>query len=336
MDLSATRIQTDIEFDRDGRQVGDFKLRPSDNSRSLGYHPVPVACLKNGDGPTLLVCGGTHGDEFEGTVAIMRLIHDLDVTRLRGRLILVPALNGPAMQAFARCSPLDGGNLNRCFPGDRNGTTTQQIAHLIESVVLPECDAAIDIHSGGKASEFVPLTMYAPGNSALGQRNHELARVFGAPWCWVMSEVNDDRSLNSAALRQQVPMIATELGGGGRVNREYAQLAGDGINRVMQHLGMWVGSDTGHRPAIQYMNIPASTYTVFAVTDGLFVPAHGLATRVEENESLGEILHVFEPERQPTVVLAPESGLIMSQTEYGIVSRGDYLVQLAQTIDAPE
>jgi len=336
MDLSATRIKTELDFDCDGRQIGDFRLRPSDNTRSLGYHPIPVACLKNGQGPTLLVCGGTHGDEFEGTAAIMRLIHDLDISRLSGRLILFPALNGPAMQDFARCSPLDGGNLNRCFPGDRNGTATYQIAHLIESVVLPECDAAIDIHSGGKASEFVPLSMYAPGNGVLGKRNHALASVFGAPYCWIMSEVNDDRSLNSAALRQKVPMIATELGGGGRVNSRYLRLASDGIGRIMQHLGMWELKNTDFKPSTQYMKIPASTYSIFASADGLFVPAHDLATTVESGESVGEIYHVFEPERPPTDVLASVSGMIMSQSEYGNVTRGDYLVQLAQPVEAAE
>ena len=69
MDWSLTRISTDLDFERDGRQIGDLRLPFSDDSQPLGYHPIPVAVLRNGEGPSLLLLGGTHGDEFEGPVS---------------------------------------------------------------------------------------------------------------------------------------------------------------------------------------------------------------------------------------------------------------------------
>ncbi len=159
MDWSLTRISTDLDFERDGRQIGDLRLPFSNNDQPLGYHSIPVAVLKNGAGPSLLLLGGTHGDEFEGPAAIMKTVHGLDPSKLRGRVIALPALNAPALAASSRCSPIDGGNLNRAFPGDRDGGPTAMIAQMVEQVLLPRCDAVIDIHSGGKASVFAPCAL---------------------------------------------------------------------------------------------------------------------------------------------------------------------------------
>ncbi len=328
MNFSLSKIHTDVDFGRDGRQIGDLRLRPSDNTRSLGYHPVPVACFKNGAGPTLLVTGGTHGDEFEGPAALMHLMHTLDATQLKGRLIMIPALNGPALRASTRCSPIDDVNLNRCFPGNANGTASEKIAHLIEAVILPHCDAAIDIHSGGRASEFVPLTMYMPCAGDLGTDNHRIAAAFGAPWCWIMGDSNDSGSVNGAAARQNVPMFATELGGGGNVNPEHVQLAVDGILRTMQTLGMYDGAPDTDTTSIQYFTVPATSYTLFAARDGLFAPATGIGQSVTRGDTVGVIYSIFEPERKPLVVSATVDGIIVSCTHNGQVERGDFLLQL--------
>ena len=107
--------------------------------------------------------------------------------------------------------------MNRAFPGDANGGPTQMLAHFIETCLLPECDAAIDLHSGGKAAVFAPcvLTQADDGNSHIGKRNMALADAFGAPFIWLSGRHNDNRSVNAAAARQGVSMIAAELGGGG-------------------------------------------------------------------------------------------------------------------------
>ncbi len=332
INLDASRLKTDVDFARQGRQTGDFRLRPSDNSKALGYHPVPVFCLQNGEGPTLVVTGGTHGDEFEGPAAILRLMHRLDLEKLNGRLIMFPALNAPAVKASLRCSPLDDGNLNRAFPGDADGSPTEQIAYLIEHCILPGADAAIDIHSGGRASEFVPLSMYVPSTGELGERNRALADAFRAPYCWVMGVGNDNRTVNSAAERQGVPMFATELGGGGNVNTEYVRLACDGILRVLQSLGMWQAPLVAATQATTYFRIPATDFTLFAPRDGLFVPAKTPGSRFSKGEAVGDIYSIFEPEREPCTLVAPHSSLMISQTRYGQVERGDFLMQLSDEI----
>jgi glycine cleavage system H protein len=106
-------------------------------------------------GTTVVAIGGTHGDEYEGPVGLKNLIQALDPASLvAGRLIVIPVLNVPAFQAGERASPLDGGNMNRVFPGDANGTITQRIARFVTDEVLARSDVVLDIHSGGKGFEI--------------------------------------------------------------------------------------------------------------------------------------------------------------------------------------
>ncbi|OJI92401.1 hypothetical protein LY10_03105 [Planktotalea frisia] len=104
----------------------------------LGYHPVPIISFKNGDGPVALMIAGTHGDEFEGPSALMRLVDDLSLKDISGQIIIVPALNATAVRASERCSPLDGVNLNRAFPGDPLGSISEQIAYYTAATPKPE------------------------------------------------------------------------------------------------------------------------------------------------------------------------------------------------------
>jgi predicted deacylase len=156
MTSTPSRIRTTIALDVEGRRFGQYRIPYSDNTQPYG-HVGPIAVLASGHGPTLVLTGGVHGDEYAGPVAIMRLAHELGLDKLNGRLILLPALNAPAVKAASRCSPLDGGNLNRAFPGDPDGGPTAMIAHWLETRVLPHCDGAIDFHSGGRASDNQPV-----------------------------------------------------------------------------------------------------------------------------------------------------------------------------------
>ena len=326
MDWSKTDISATIDFNAQGRQIGDLRVPWSGNEQPLGYLPVPVAVLNNGTGPTLLLAGGTHGDEYEGPALLLRLLHAFDPVHLQGRIIMFPALNAPAVAARSRCSPLDGGNLNRAFPGDKRGGPTGMIAQFVEEVVLPECDAAIDIHSGGIAGVFAPLAMVYLGAGSADEKSLALAEAFNAPYTWAAG-FTEQGTFNAAARRKDVPMIATELGGGGNVNPHMVQLAADGLLRVMHYLGMLDGSvdvpGPGHATLDINVNMDGKLY---ATTEGLFVPAVIPEQPVKQGEAAGVIYSVAEPERAPSKYHFVEDGIVLSVANRGMVSRGELLV----------
>jgi len=132
-----SRLSPEIDLDRDGKQTGFLRLPYSVHRSAYGWIPIPIASIGNGKGPRILLMAGNHGDEYEGQVALGRLIRTLEPAEIHGRIIILPSANFPAAMAGSRTSPLDGGNLNRLFPGDPSGGPTAQIAYTSRANYCP-------------------------------------------------------------------------------------------------------------------------------------------------------------------------------------------------------
>ena len=111
-------VRATVDFEKSGRQTGFIQVPLSVHDGAWGVIPIPIAVISNGRGPTLILEGGNHGDEYEGPIALGELIRELDPGAVSGRLISIPAINLPAVMAACRTSPLDDLNFNRAFPGN--------------------------------------------------------------------------------------------------------------------------------------------------------------------------------------------------------------------------
>lgn len=323
-----------VDLEQSGRQIGDLQLKWSDNRQPIGCYPVPIICIANGSGPTLLLTGGVHGDEFEGPAALMRLVQSLSPQQLRGRVIILPALNSPALLASSRVSPLDHLNMNRAFPGDADGSPTQMLAHFVEQVLLPQCDAAIDLHSGGKATRFAACVLtQTHSGSTTDQSNLALAQAFGAPYLWLAGKQNDDRSLNAAAQRQGVSMIAVELGGGGGCDPAMTELAELGLKRCLSHLGMVQQPDDPPQFDSIMLELASSEQNFMASASGLFDRGFSIGDEVEAGQVAGWLHFINEPERPSLRLEFPCPGLIMAHADRGMVERGEMLALIARKRD---
>ena len=124
-------LRPTVDFDADGVQHGYLKIPYSGDDSAWGAVMIPVTVIKNGNGPTALLTGGNHGDEYEGPIALWDLTKGLSNEQIQGRVIIIPAMNYPAFRAGKRTSPLDGGNMNRAFPGNAEGSITEIIADYL-------------------------------------------------------------------------------------------------------------------------------------------------------------------------------------------------------------
>lgn len=328
---SDSRIQISIDLDRQGRQVGDLLLKWSDNRQPLGHYPIPIICLAGGEGPTLLLTGGVHGDEFEGPVALMRLLQNLSAEQLLGRVIILPAVNAPALMASSRISPLDQVNLNRAFPGDADGSPTRMLAHFIEEVLMPQCDAVIDLHSGGKAAVFASCVLaQVDAGVATGDRNMALARAFGAPYIWCAGEHNDSRSVNAAALRKGVPMIAAELGGGGGCDPDLTDFAERAVRRCLAYLGITRETVPVENKNPLLVKFPDAGQNFTAPAAGLFDRQFTIGDEVRVDQAAGWLHFIDEPGRASMELRFPRSGIVFAYGNRGLVARGETLALIAQ------
>ena len=110
-----------VNYDRDGVQHGFLKLPHSHDGSAWGHVMTPITVVRNGEGPTALLTGGNHGDEYEGITALLKLANGLQAEQITGRVIIIPMLNHPAVLNGTRTSPLDGGNLAKNAGGSHPG-----------------------------------------------------------------------------------------------------------------------------------------------------------------------------------------------------------------------
>ena len=331
MSKPVSRISSEIDFNLEGKQVGFLRLPHSVHRSAYGWIPIPVACIKNGEGPTVLLMAGNHGDEYEGQIGHGVLLRTLEASDVKGRIILLTSANFPAAMAGMRTSPIDEGNLNRSFPGDTNGGVTAQIAWYIEHVLLPQCDYVFDLHSGGSSLMYLP--------SALCRRNSdpnkmlqslEILKLMGAPAAYVAdSPQGDDRTLTAAAGRQGVVHFGSELGGGGTLTPAALRVAIDGIRRALKHLGILKASvSVAPAEPTQLLQVRGADYFVYAPDSGLFEPLVELGETVEAGQAAGRIHFHDTPWREPSVAYFKREGIALCKRMMCRTERGDCLFHL--------
>ncbi len=225
-----SRISTGIDFDRDGKQVGYLNLPHSSDISAHGNICIPIAVIRNGDGPTALFEGGNHGDEYEGQVGLLKLIRSLQPDQIRGRVIILPSANFPAVEAGTRNSPIDGGNLNRSFPGDPNGGPTDMIAHYVDALIA-QADIFVDLHSGGRTLRFLPYVMTRLTPRTPQAANMAALHAFGAPVGVVAGPEREERYAWSSAERRGIPCLTGEFGGSGQLSIEGLRIVERGVQR---------------------------------------------------------------------------------------------------------
>ena len=302
-------IAATVDFHADGKQHGFLKLPYSHDLSAWGMIMVPITVVRNGQGPTALLTGGNHGDEYEGPAALFDLAHSLDPDAVSGRVIIVPAMNYPAFRAGTRTSPIDGGNMNRSFPGRPDGTVTQKIADYFQRVLLPMADLVADLHSGGKTLEFLP---------------------FAAPWSARMLELDAVGMYDTAAEELGKVFVTTELGGGGTLRAETMRIAKRGLRNLLAHAGILAGEP---EPApTQWLDMPGADCFVASESEGLLEPLVGLGAVVTAGMPIAQVHRIDRTGEPPAVYRARLDGLLIARHFPGLVAMGDCLGVMAVTV----
>ena len=323
-------LHCNLDFEQDGKRFGNIELGYSNNQHAFAKIPVPVICIKNGSGPTLLLSAGNHGDEYEGQVILRKLIHDIQASDINGRLIFLPALNYPAMLDNARVSPLDQGNMNRSFPGVADGTPTAAIADFVTRELLPLADAGLDLHSGGSTAYYLPCTyLCTAADSEMTQKNLALIDAFNAPNTFVVRGENATSGFDPVANRAGVPFISTELYGGANVDPTATAMGLQGVKNVMSQLGI-ISEQIDRRPETRFFDgIEGSCY-LSAPYSAIFEPNVELGDEVSAGDVAGYLYSVEEVERTPLAIQFEQSGTVLVRRNGARVQRGSHLFLVAR------
>lgn len=259
--------------------------------------PVALTALVargNQSGQSMVVIGGVHGDEFEGPMAILKVFEELEPATMRGTFIGLPVVNPPAFDAGTRASPLDGQNLARVFPGKRDGTVSEQIAHVLLEHVFPLGDLLLDHHSAGVKYEC-PLTCgFYLLDGEIGRISKEASLVFGAEVVWG-SPLNHGRTISEAVRFKQIPSIYTETTGGGGVRPPDLAAYVRGTLNVMKYLGIVPGRPETQTPVLYLESTDADRdfdKAINSTCSGLIEPKVRSLEKVQKGQVLGIIYGV--------------------------------------------
>lgn len=328
-------ITASVDYNRTGFQSGSLLLPFSHDRSGYGHIPIPISVLKRGDGPTVLLTGGNHGDEFEGPVALMKLIRRLPDLEIAGRVIVIPGLNFPALLNGSRTSPIDGGNLNRMFPGKRNGSLTELIAHYVDTVLIPMADFVFDIHAGGLSTNYLPtLLAYPPIDAERRKVYRNIVEAFGAPRVMIADMLGEDRTFGAAVERQGTLFLCGEFGGHATCGIEGTRIVEQGLDRLLKVVGVLKG-DCAPSPRIasRLLQVLGAQHYVFAPIGGIFEPLFSLGNEVEKGQLAGRIYDPRHPCAAPVDVHFEGRGLAICIRTLARVEPGDCLGHLAQDTD---
>ncbi|ACP23768.1 succinylglutamate desuccinylase/aspartoacylase family protein (plasmid) [Sinorhizobium fredii NGR234] len=329
--LRPSPISATVDFEADGVQHGFLRLPYSRDDSAWGSVMIPITVIKNGEGPTALLTGGNHGDEYEGPIALFDLALKLDPAEVRGRVIIVPAMNYPAFLAGTRTSPIDKGNMNRSFPGKPDGTVTEKIADYFQRILLPLADIVLDFHSGGRTLDFLPFcAAHILPDKAQEAKAFEFVRAFGAPYSMKMLEIDAVGMYDTAAEDMGKIFITTELGGGGSATALTAAIAKRGVANVLRHAGIIAG-EIDAQPT-RWLDMPSDDCFAFAEDGGLVEFLFDLGDTVEQDAVIARILPVGRTGAKPFEVRARMSGLLAARHYPGLIKAGDCCAVLAVTV----
>ncbi|MDA0748861.1 MAG: succinylglutamate desuccinylase/aspartoacylase family protein [bacterium] len=286
---------------------------------------LPVVLL-NGTRPgrTLYVQAISDGDELNGIAVIRRVLKRLDPDTLKGRVIAVLMVNFHAFHAGQSVSPVDEKKMNRCFPGRKDGTSSERIAYQLFHSAVQQADLCIDLHQGGIRPMIDEVRVRADRRKRIHRACLELARVFGIGY--ILDSRGPDGQLARAAPDENIPTIDPELGGCIGWDEESIQKGVVGVENVLKHYGFISGT-----PQIPERQVVVDGHLALISNRGGFVEYHAaLYDHLQKGAPVADITDPFGKVLE--TLYAPQESILWSRTLRPMVSSGECVATVGKNI----
>lgn len=328
------RLTHSIDFGRRGQKLWSARVAYQGKAVGRGSYGLPVYVSNNGYGPALLLTAGAHGDEFEGPACLWSMIQAGVFDSIKGRVIILPALNPPALDARQRRSPIDGQDMNRSYPGDKSGSPTDLVADFVSTEIVSQVDAVFDLHAGGNGEFICPSIMtLATSNQRLLRRSVGAMHASGLPVMVVTNEFSDHGMLDGEALRQGKVFGCAELGSAATLTVESLANSRTAVMNILCHLGM-LESDfraiTWTKSVERlYLRLEDERRILHSPVSGFFLPRCGVGDRVEPGDPIGDLIMV-PTSKEPVTIRSPGGGVVYVLAGGGPVATRQQLAVVAE------
>ncbi len=285
---------------------------------------LPVAVINGAaDGKRLYVQAVSDGDELNGLGVLRRFVPQVDPDELAGEILIVGIVNYHAFQVAEHRNPIDDTKMNRVYPGNENGTSSERIAKVTFDAAVGS-DLVIDLHQGS-TSRMIDETRVRCGKR---HRKHteclKLAKAFGCGY--ILDQKGPDGQLARAAPDEGIPTIDPELGGAVGLDERSVEIGVEGLFNVLREYDFLRGM------ADIEPHVRASGFDQYGSPSGGLVDfAVDLGDRVSAGDRLFTITDVFGTEK--SAVTADNDGIFWRTRRLPQVATGEYICSVGTDID---
>jgi uncharacterized protein len=280
-------------------------------------------------GPVGFISGGMHGDEINGMMLVKKFVEDFIKggfeKDMKGELIVLPLLNSTGFAKGQRRSAVDGLDLNRCFPGKKNGTFGEQFAKELFDKFFSKADFGIDCHDAGTSSALLPHTRVGACEDEAGKcLTENLGRLFGTE---IIVERKGKAGMMALAAYEKFkkPLVTVEIGGARHIFDDFVKEGVKGIKNILKYYEMIPGKP--RLPKKQF--ILKKRLGVKAPQTGIIEFSVELGDFVHAGDKIGRIYfpQTFEEED----LRSPMCGLIFSLHDHQIVKESSVMYSVLET-----
>ena len=279
---------------------------------------------------TCAVVGALRGNEVQQLYICARLVAYLrDVEKAGGvmpgkSVLVIPSAIGHSMNVGDRLWTPENMDINRRFPGDENGSTTERIAGaLMDRLRLYRY--GVQLTSFYQAGSFVPHVRMMD----TGRQNPELANEFGLPYIYVRTpRLYDQTTLNFCWQLTGTQAYSLYAGKTEEIDEASAEQALRAIIRFLNSRGV-----------IRSEQIPAHSSTVISNDDLISVSAGsaGLLRRIKfagahvrRGEQLAFVLNPCDGSVRETLK-TPATGMLFFMQDGPFITEHSPVFQILST-----
>lgn len=207
---------------------------------------LPLMSVESANhGPVVWLTGCIHGDEVTGIVTIQEVFKKIQRQHLlRGTVHAFPLINPIGFETGSRNITLSREDLNRSFPGNKDGSLAERIANKVFSTIRQtNPNLVLDLHNDWMKS--IPYTVIDPCPSSPHKQAYEKTRTIADKSGFLVILETDDveRSLSYSLLKHDIPALTIELGESYVVNEKNVEYGVKSILAILGHLGMTKAAD---------------------------------------------------------------------------------------------
>jgi predicted deacylase len=302
--------------------TGHLEVGETRDGASVG---LPVAVVNGAsEGKTLYIQAASDGDELNGVGVVQRLLPQLDPAEVSGTILVVGIANYHAYQVAEHRNPIDDTKLNRTYPGDENGTSSERIAAATFDAAT-RADLALDLHQGSTSRMIEEVRVRCGSRHRLHDECLELAKVFDCGF--VFDQKGPDGQLARVGPDEGIPVIDPELGGCVGWDEESIQTGLEGVFNVLRYYGFLDGDVT------TTAQTRASGFEQYGAPAGGLVRFEAdLGDRVVRGDTLFRVLDVFGAHKAE--VTADSPGIFWRTRRLPQVATGEYVCSVGTDIDS--